>query len=86
MVVDHFTKQIHVLPINTIITLEGMTRLYRNHVFKLHGIPQKIIHDRGPQFDSQFMKDLYRLLNIEGNPSATYHPQTNGQTEGSTRR
>ena len=35
----------------------------------------------GPQFDSRFMRDLYRLLNIEGNPSTAYHPQTDGQTE-----
>ena len=27
------------------------------------------------------MRDLYRLLNIEGNPSTAYHPQTDGQTE-----
>ena len=36
VVVDHFTKQIHVLPTNTTITSEGMARLYRDHVFKLH--------------------------------------------------
>ena len=81
MVVDRFTKQIHVLPTNTTITSEGMARLYRDHVFKLHGIPQKIIHDWGPQFNSHFMKDLYKLLNIERNPSTAYHPQTDGQTE-----
>ena len=27
------------------------------------------------------MKELYRLLGIEGTPSTAYHPQTNGQTE-----
>ena len=27
------------------------------------------------------MKDLYKLLNIEGNFSTAYHPQTDGQTE-----
>ena len=44
-------------------------------------MPHKIIHDWGPQFDSRFMRDLYRLLSIEGNPSTAYHPQTDGQTE-----
>jgi hypothetical protein len=27
------------------------------------------------------MKELYKLLNIDGAPSTTYHPQTDGQTE-----
>ena len=81
MVVDFFTKQIHVLLTNTTITLEGMARLYGNHVFKLHGISQKIIHDKGPQFDSHFMRDWYKLLNIEGNPSTAYHPPTDRQME-----
>jgi hypothetical protein len=27
------------------------------------------------------MKELYKLLNINGAPSTAYHPQTDGQTE-----
>ena len=27
------------------------------------------------------MRNLYKLIGIEGNPSTAYHPQTNGQTE-----
>ena len=27
------------------------------------------------------MKDFYKLVGIEGNPSTAYHPQTDGQTE-----
>ncbi|KAL5525001.1 hypothetical protein ACEPAF_8870 [Sanghuangporus sanghuang] len=58
-----------------------MARIYRDHVFRLHGLPRKIIHDRGVQFDAKMMKELYKLLHIEGNPSTAYHPQTDGQTE-----
>ena len=58
-----------------------MTKIYQDNVFKLHGILQKVISDREPQFESQFMKDLYQLLGIEGNPSTAYHPQTDRQTE-----
>ena len=46
-----------------------------------HKIPRKVISDRGPQFATQFMKDLYRLVGTQGNLSTAYHPQTDGQTE-----
>ena len=78
---DQFSKQIHALPTTTKVTAEGMAALYRDQVFRLHGLPKKIIHDRGPQFDAKFMRELYKVLHIEGNPSTAYHSQTNGQTE-----
>ena len=81
VIVDRFSKQIHALPTNMELTSEGLARIYRDQVFRLHGIPRKIISDRGPQFESNFMHDLYRLLGITGNPSTAYHPQTDGQTE-----
>ncbi|KAL5495976.1 hypothetical protein ACEPAH_3208 [Sanghuangporus vaninii] len=81
VVVDRFSKQIHAIPTTTKLTAEGMARIYRDQVFRLHGLPKKIIHDRGIQFDAKMMKELYKLLHIEGNPSTAYHPQTDGQTE-----
>lgn len=81
VLVDHFSKQVHVVPTTTKLTAEGMARIYRDHVFQLYGLPKKIIHDCGTQFDVKMMKELYKLLHIEGNPSTAYHPQTDGQTE-----
>ncbi|KAL5522057.1 hypothetical protein ACEPAF_1913 [Sanghuangporus sanghuang] len=81
IVVDHFSKQIHAIPMMTKLIAEGMARIYRDYVFRLHGLLQKIIHDRGVQFDAKMMKELYKLLHIEGNPLTAYHPQTDGQTE-----
>jgi transposase InsO family protein len=72
---------IHVIPTHTDLTAEGSACILRDHVFRLHGLPKKIISDRGPQFVSQFMKEFYRLVGIEGAPSTAFHPQTNGQTE-----
>ena len=76
VIVDWFSKQIHALPTTTKVTAEGMATLYRDQVFRLHGLLKKIIHDRGLQFDAKFMKELYKVLYIEGNPSTVYHPQT----------
>ena len=58
-----------------------MAKIYRDNVFKLHSIPQKVISDQRPQFESWFMKDLYQLLSIKSNLSIVYHPQMNRQTK-----
>ena len=49
-IVDHYTKQIHLFPVTSQITVDGVAGIYFNFVFPLHGIPCKIISDRGPQF------------------------------------
>ena len=69
------------MPTSMSLTSEGMAKIYRDKIFPIHGLPKKIIHDRGPQYHSRFMKELYRLLGIEANYTTAYHPQTNGQSE-----
>lgn len=76
-----FSKQ--VISISTNIELSSMdwAKLYRDHVYCHHGLSRKIISNRGPQFVSKFLKNLYALLGIKGNPSTGYHPQTDRQVE-----
>ena len=81
VIVDWFSKQIHALPTTTKVMTEGMAVLYRDQVFRLYGLLKKIIHDRGLQFDTKFIRELYKALYIEGNPSTAYYSQTNSQTE-----
>ena len=81
VIVDRFTKKSFFLPTNSKITSKGIATLYRDRVFSEHRLPKKVISDRGPQFISKFMKELYETLGIKGNPSTAYHPQTDGQTE-----
>ena len=81
VIVDRFSKMIHLFPVMDTITSKGVATIFCNSIFKLHGTPRKVISDQGPQFVSLFMKDLYELLNIQANLSTAYHPQTDGQTE-----
>ena len=81
VIVDRFSKKAYFLPTNTMITSQGVANLYKEHIFKEHGLPKKVISDRGPQFVSGFMKGLYTQLGIMANPSTAYHPQTDRQTE-----
>ena len=63
-VVDHYMKQIHLFPVTSQITVDGVASIYFDHVFPLHRIPQKIISDRGPQFAARSMRALYKRLGI----------------------
>ena len=80
-VVDSVGKWLHFIKTVTTITAAGAANLYLCNVWKLHGLPCKVISDRGPQFVALFMKELYQLLGIEAASSTAYHPQTDGQTE-----
>jgi len=79
--VDRLSKMVHVCPTTAKLSSEGLARLFRDHVWKLHGLPEQIISDRGPQFVSGFMRELNKLLGIKTAASTAYHPQTDGQTE-----
>ncbi|HWN07996.1 MAG TPA: reverse transcriptase domain-containing protein [Pyrinomonadaceae bacterium] len=79
--VDSVGKRAHFTETVTTITAVGAANLYLRNVWKLHGLPRRVVSDRGPQFVAAFMTELYRLLGIEAATSTAYHPQTDGQTE-----
>ena len=81
VVVDCFTKKSFFLPTHSTVTSKGITTLYQDQIFAEHGIPEKVISNWGSQFVSKFMKELFEVLRIKGNPSTAYHLQMDGQTK-----
>jgi hypothetical protein len=79
--VDTKTKVIKLEVANVTISTRGAAVVMKNQVFREEGLPSKVISDQDPQFVSTFIKELYAMLGVEGNPSTVYHPQTDGQTE-----
>ena len=62
---------------------EGKTaaeRFYNDFILKF-GLPGKILHDQGREFDNNLFKNLAQFCNIKRIRTSPYHPQTNGQTE-----
>ena len=81
VVVDRLTKMAHYIPTHEGVTSEEVARLYLDHVFRIHGLPDSIVSDRGTQFTSGFSRALCKLIGISQNLSTSFHPQTDGQTE-----
>ena len=71
----------HFVPTTEKTSAEGLARLFRDHVWKLHRLPESIILDRGSQFAANLMRELNWILGIETKLSTAFYPQTDGQTE-----
>ena len=81
VVVDSLSKRAHFLLVNTTITAVGSARQFRDNIWKLHGLPTRIVSDRGLQFTAEFISEVYQLLAIEPAKTTAYHPQADGQTK-----
>ena len=81
VIVDWFMKMICLKATTTNISLKGIAKIYRDNIWKLHGISRKILSDRGPQFTSKFMEEFTKTLRTKRQLSTAYHLQTDGQTE-----
>ena len=79
--VDTFSKMVHFVPTRTTATAPDTARIFFDHVFKLHGLPQSIISDQDAKFTSCFWKSLFNTLGTKLAMSTAFHPQTDGQTE-----
>jgi len=81
VIVDRFTKLAHFVPANTTDNARTLARHFLRNVFRLHGLPDHIISDRGPTFASAWWKEFCSILGPEVRLSTAFHPQTDGQTE-----
>ena len=60
------------LPCSTMITGEGIAKLYLQHIFPWFGVPAKMISDRDLDFMSHFAKALTTKLKINHNISTAF--------------
>jgi len=81
VVVDQLTKMVHFIPTTEKTLAERLARLFRDNVWKLHGLPESIISDRGPQFAAGLMRELNEMLGIKSKLSMAFYPQTDRQME-----
>ena len=81
VVCDRLSKITHFVATIEGTSAEGLARLFWDNVWKLHGLPESVVSDRGPQFAVELTRELNRMLGIKIKLSTVFHPQTDGQIE-----
>jgi len=81
VVCDRLSKMTHFMATMEGTSAEGLVRLFQDNVWKLHGLPESVVSDRGPQFAVELTKELKWMLGIKTKLSMAFYPQTDGQTE-----
>ena len=79
-VVDHFTKHVEPYPI---ADQEAVTvaRVFLNEFVARYGVPYVLHTDQQTNFESNFFKELCKMLNITKICTTPYHPQCDGQVK-----
>jgi len=81
VVYDRLSKMTYFVATTEETLVEGLTRLFRDNMWKLHRLPESVISDRGSQFATELMRKLNKMFGIEMRLSTVFHLQTDGQTE-----
>jgi len=81
VVCDRLSKMTHFMVTMEETTAEELARLFRDNMWKLHGLPESMVSDRRPQFAAELTRELNKILEIETRLLTVFYPQTDGQIE-----
>ena len=81
MVDQGLSKGVILCPTKKTITTKGIATIIFRKLYTRFSLFNKVISDQGPQFTTQFQRELRRILGYKLALSSTYHPQTDGETE-----
>jgi hypothetical protein len=73
VIVDHLTKVAHFIPVKMTYSGAKLAELYMSRIVYLHGVPKKIMSDRGSQFTSKFWEKLHESMDTKLNFSSAHH-------------
>jgi len=69
------------IPVSDNLTVEKCIDTFDKHVASVIGYPYYIVFDQDTLFMSDYFKHWAARKRIKLEPSTTYHPQTDGQSE-----
>jgi len=80
VIVNRFTKMANFISLKNREAKE-LALVFVREVWRLHGLPKRVVSDRDTVFMSSFWSEVMRLLEVELDESLVCHPPTDGQTE-----
>ena len=81
VVCNKLSKMTHFVATTEGISAEGLVRLFRDNIWKLHRLPESIVSDKELQFAVEMTKELNSMLGIKTKLLTAFHPQTDSQIE-----
>lgn len=81
VIIDRLSKTAWCVPCTDKAGAADAARMYYEGPFRVMGLPETVVSDRGPQFVSSFMDEMCRLLGIKWELSSAGHSQSAGQVE-----
>ena len=85
VIVDKFSKYVILEPVHETVTAKDTADILIKRVISEHGVPARVISDRGPQFISEVWKKVLEGFGSNIALAATHHPQSDGQSERAIR-
>ena len=79
-VTDHFTRFVQIYATKTKNSKAAADKLFNEYIMQF-GYPERIHHDRGPEFNSRLFEQMHRVTRIRASNTTPYHPMGDGQVE-----
>ena len=75
---DHYTGFTQAYPTASKKAKTATERLYSDFMLRF-GLPDKILHDQGGEFENDLFKELVKLCGVKRIRTTPYYPQNNGK-------
>jgi len=74
VVCNRLSKIAHFVATTENTLVKGLTRLFKDNVWKLHRLPESIVLDRRSQFAAELTRELNKMLGIKTKILTSFHP------------
>lgn len=79
LMIDYFSKYIEMQPLNSMTAQAVVTAM--KAIFARHGIPEELVSDGGPPFNSESVQKFFKKWNVLHQITSPHFPRANGQVE-----